>query len=140
MDLPWRYGLRNIFLGIKLFCFSRLKAEIFSICLKLNFMKPHKISTHSPYSDNCYFHFFYGLSDWVKTLWGLMKFFFKRILKVSAFYLEKQKSFIPKKMFFKPLSISKQKKSFVYWFNFLGRFWLDPAKKFWPIRFFWWNK
>jgi hypothetical protein len=26
-----------------------------------------------------------------------MKFFFKLILKVSAFYLEKQKSFIPKK-------------------------------------------
>ena len=35
------------------------------------------------------------------------------MLKVSAFYLEKQKSFIPKKILFRPLSISKQK-SFVY--------------------------
>jgi hypothetical protein len=26
-----------------------------------------------------------------------MKFFFKQILKISAFYLEKQKSFIPRK-------------------------------------------
>ena len=31
---------------------------------------------------------------------GFTKFFFKQILKVSAFYLEKQKSFIPKKNFF----------------------------------------
>ena len=31
------------------------------------------------------------------------------MLKVSAFYLEKQKSFIPKKISFKPLSISEQK-------------------------------
>ena len=38
-------------------------------------------------------------------------------LKVSAFYLKKQKSFIPKKKIFKPLSISKQK-SFVYRLNF----------------------
>ena len=38
-------------------------------------------------------------------------------LKVSAFYLKKQKSFIPKKKFFKPLSISKQK-SFVHYLNF----------------------
>ena len=29
-----------------------------------------------------------------------MKFNFKQMLKVSAFYLEKQKSFIPKKFFF----------------------------------------
>ena len=37
------YGLNHIFLGIKLFCFSRQKAETFSNCLK----KPHKISTQS---------------------------------------------------------------------------------------------
>ena len=28
--------------------------------------------------------------------------FFKQMLKVSAFYLEKQKSFNPKKIFFRP--------------------------------------
>ena len=31
-----------------------------------------------------------------KTFLGFTKFFFKHMLKVSAFYLEKQKSFIPK--------------------------------------------
>ena len=78
-------------------------------------MKPHKISTHS---DNCYLHFFYRLSDWVE----IFQFFFKQMLKISAFYLVKQKSFIPKKIGFRPLSISKQK-SFVYWPNFQRRLW-----------------
>ena len=55
LDLSWWYGLKSIFLGIKLFCFSRQIAETFSICLKLNFVKPHKISTHLAYSDNCYY-------------------------------------------------------------------------------------
>ena len=27
--------------------------------MKLNLLKPHKISTHFAYSDNCYYHFFY---------------------------------------------------------------------------------
>ena len=26
----------------------------------IHFVKPHKISTHSAHSDNCYFHFFTG--------------------------------------------------------------------------------
>ena len=63
------------------------------------------------------------LAECVKTLWGFTKFIFKQILKVSAFYLEKQKKKnIPKKIFFRPLSLSKQK-SFVYWPNFQWRFW-----------------
>ena len=56
-------------------------------------------------------------AEWVEILWGFTIFYFKQMLKVSAFYLEKQKSFIPKTKFFKPLSISKQK-NFVYWLNF----------------------
>ena len=32
-ELSWRLGTIHIFLGIKLFCLSRYKAEIFSICL-----------------------------------------------------------------------------------------------------------
>ena len=91
-------GLENSFLEIKLFCFSRYKAETFNICLKLSFMKPLKILTRSAYSDKFNFHFLYGLSDWVEILWGFTKFFYKQMLKVSAFYLEKQPSFIPKKI------------------------------------------
>ena len=44
-----------------------------------------------------YFHFLYLLSDRVEILWKLWKFFFKQKLKILAFYLDKQTSFIPKK-------------------------------------------
>ena len=36
------------------------------------------------------------LAKWVEILWGFTNLNFKLNLKVSAFYLEKQKSFIPK--------------------------------------------
>ena len=37
-------------------------------------------------------------AEWVEILWGSTKFYFKQMLKVSAFYLQKKKkSFIPKK-------------------------------------------
>ena len=71
-------------------------------------MKPYKISTPSAHSDNFYLNFFYWLSDWVEILWCFRKCFFKQMLKVSAFYIEKQKSFIPKRIRFYQ-SISKQK-------------------------------
>ena len=57
-------------------------------------------------------------------MWGFTKFYFQPFLNISAFYLEKQKSFIPKKKILKPLSISKQK-SFVYCLNFLEGFGLS---------------
>ena len=86
-------------------------------------MKPHKISTHLDYSDNCYFHVFYQLSDWVEILQGFTKFNFKLNLKVSAFYLEKQKSFIPKKNIFLAVVNIKTKKLCLLT-QFSGWFWL----------------
>ena len=79
------------FLGIKLFLFFKIESwNFFSICLKMNFVKPHKVSTHSANSDNGYLHFFFSwMSDWVEILWGFTKFIFKLILKISAFYLKK---------------------------------------------------
>ena len=63
--------------------------------------------------------FFLSVVWLIWNFWGFMKFFFKQMLKVSALYLEKQKSFIPKKRLFRPLSISKQR-SFS---NFQWKFW-----------------
>ena len=59
-------------------------------------MKPHKVSSYSAHLGNCYFQIFYKLSDWVEILWGSTKFL---MLKITGFYLVKQKSFIPKKKF-----------------------------------------
>ena len=36
-------------------------------------------------------------AEWVEILWGFQEILFQTDAKVSAFYLEKQKSFIPKK-------------------------------------------
>ena len=109
MDLYWRRGLKNIFFRNKTFLFFKIEIWNFQFLFQIEFGEPHKVSTHSAYSGNCYFHFFYRLSDSVDTLWGFTKFFFKPILKVSAFYFEKQKSFIPKKYFFWAV-VSKQAK------------------------------
>ena len=70
------YGLKNIFFRKKnFFVFKDRK-------LKLSY--------------NCY------ISDIVEILWGFTKFFSKQMLKISVFYLIKQKSFIPKKIWFRP--------------------------------------
>ena len=85
--------LKKPFFKNNTFLFFYIESSSFQHLIE--FCETFKISTHSAYSDNCYFHFFYGLSDWVEILWGFTKFVFKQILKVLAFYLEKQKSFIP---------------------------------------------
>ena len=66
--------------------------------------------------------FFYQLSDWVEILWGFTKFNFKLNLKVSAFYLERQKSFIPKKKFFLAV-VNIKTKNLCLLTQFSRRFW-----------------
>ena len=61
MDLSWhmqRLPPKKRLHRNKTFLFFKIEAETFSICLKQNFMRPHKILNHLAYSDNCYFHFF----------------------------------------------------------------------------------
>ena len=88
-------------------------------------MKSHKIPTHSTHSDNCNFHFFYWLSDWVEILWGCTTFYSNRLWKFQLFILKIKKVLFQKKKF-KPLSISKQK-SFDYWPDFQWRFCIYPS-------------
>ena len=45
------------------------------------------------------------LSEWAKILQVFMKFKIKQMLKISAFYLDKQKSFIPKKKWSVPCTM-----------------------------------
>ena len=88
-------------------------------------MKSHKSSTHSAHSDNFYFHVFYWLSDWVEIVWGFTRFFFKQMLVISAFYLEKQKKFYSlKKLSQEWTRFNIKTTSFAYWPNFQWRFWL----------------
>ena len=75
----------HIFFRNKTFLFFKIEAETFRFSLKFKFVKPHKISIHLAFLENCYFQLFYWLSDWVEILWGFTKFNFKLNLKVSAF-------------------------------------------------------
>ena len=101
---------KKIFFSNKTFLFFKIESWNFQVQLEIKIRETHKISTHLAYSDNCYFHFFYRLSDWVEILQGFTKFNFKLNLRVSAFYLEKQKSFIPKKNIFLAVVNIKTKK------------------------------
>ena len=117
MDLSRQYGFKIFFSGIKLLFFK---------IASWNFQHMWNLKNFNSFClfRQLLFSFFHQFSDWVENLRGLMKLSFKQILKVSAFYLEKQKSFIHKKSIFRLLPISKQN-SFVYWPNFQWRFWKE---------------
>ena len=51
--LSWPTAQLIFFLGVKLFCLSRQAAKNFKICLKKDFIKPHKISAHSDNLETC---------------------------------------------------------------------------------------
>ena len=120
--LFWYWQRLKHFFRDKTFLFFKIKGWNFQVQFEIEFHETsHNFNSFSLFRQLLFSFFFFGLSDWVETLWGFMKFFFKLILKVSAIYLQKQKSFIPKKMFFKPFSIPKQKR-LVYWRNFAEGF------------------
>ena len=73
------------------------------------------------------------LSDWVGILWRFMKFFFKQVLKNSAFYLEKQNSFITKKISQEWTGFDIKKTSLVHWPNFQWRLGKTFFLKMYPL-------
>ena len=56
-------------------------------------MNPHKISTYSAHSENCYFHFFYPLSDWVENFVRFHKILFQTDAETFSFLSDKTKKF-----------------------------------------------
>ena len=75
-------------------------------------MKPHKISTQSDNQEKKCKYQLPEWAEWVETLWGFTKFIFEQMLKISAFYLEKQKVlFFKKKHFLAVGVVSKHGKN-----------------------------
>ena len=96
LDVFRDYGLENILFRNNTFLFFKIENQNFQHLFEIEFCET---SQNFNSFRQSLFSFFYWLFDWVEILWGFMKFLFKQMLKVSAFYLEKQKSFIPKKIF-----------------------------------------
>ena len=116
--LFWYWLQLKFFFRDKTFLYFKLESWNFQHLFKNKFCKTSQ--NFNSFLQTILFPFF-PLVVWLSWNFVIKKFVFKQILTISAFYLVKQKSFIPKKMQFRPLSISKQK-SFVYWPNFQRRF------------------
>ena len=99
MDLSWRYGLKNIFFRNKTFLvFQDRKLKLSASVWKINFVKPHKVSTYSAHSDNFFLHF---LVVWLS--WNFVRFqeiHFQIDAKSFSFLSWKIRKFYSKKIFF----------------------------------------
>ena len=101
LDLSWWYGLKNIFFRNKTFLFFKIESWNFQVQFEIKIRETSQtFNSFSFFRQLLFSSFSYWLSDWAEILQGFMKFNFKMNLKVSAFYLEKQKSFTSKKNFF----------------------------------------
>ena len=94
----WMYlggtAKKIFFFRNKTFLFFKIESWNFQVQFEIKFRETSQNLNKFSLFRQLLFSFFYRMSDWVKILWGFTKFFFKQMLKISAFYLVKQKSFI----------------------------------------------
>ena len=96
-------------------------------------MKPHKISTHLAFSDNCYFHsFFIGCLIELKFCEVSRNSISNWTWKFQLSILKDKKVLFLKKNFLGPLSISKQK-NLCLLTQFSRRFWVEYVTNWWRI-------
>ena len=95
-------GLKNIIFRNKTFLFFKIESWNFQHLFETEFRETSQNfnSIRQPIEKMKITIVWISCMSW--NLWGSTKFYFKQILKVSAFYLEKQKSFIPKNNIFRP--------------------------------------
>ena len=98
LDLFWHVQRLRI---KKSFLFSKWNAETFSICLKLNFIKLYKISSHSAQLilTIVVFNFSIGCLIELKICEVSRNSFLNKCSKFQLSILKNKKSFIPKKYF-----------------------------------------
>ena len=129
LDVSWRYGLKNIFFRNKTFLFFKIESWNFQVQFEIKIRETSQnFNSFSLFRQLLFSSFFYRLSDWVEILQGFTKFNFKLNLKVSAFYLEKQKSFIPKKKIFLAI-VNIKTKNLCLLTQFSRRFWGESPFK-----------
>ena len=85
LDVSWRYSLKNIFFRSKTFLFFKIESWNFQNLLERAFRET---------SQN-----FNSIRQPIETM-KITIVWIKQMLKASAFYLEKRKSFNPKEIYF----------------------------------------
>ena len=127
LGLSRDYGLDLIFFRNIIFLFYKTECWNFQHQFEKEFCETSKNVKVFSWFRQFLFPFFYWLSDWDEILLAFTEFLFQTDAENFSFVSWKTKKVSSlKKIFFKPLSISKQK-SFVYWPNFQWKFWLP-----WP--------
>ena len=111
--------------------FFKIESWNFQQLFEKKIMKPYKIFNSFSSFRQFLFSIFL-LIVWLSWHWGFTKFIFKQMLKMSAFYLEKQKSFIPKKNELSQewTGFNIKTTSFVYWPNFQRWLWVHRGSFF----------
>ena len=95
--------LKKYFFRNKTFLFFKIESWTFQVQFEIKIRETSQnFNSLSLFRQLLFNFFFYPLYDWVETLWGFTILIFKQTLNIFAFYLEKQKSFIPKKIWSKP--------------------------------------
>ena len=83
------YSLNYIFLRNKTFLFFKIESWNFQHLFEKKIVEPHNVQLIQT--------FFFSILSIHRNWVCFTYFFFQQMLKVSAFYLEKQRSFIPKR-------------------------------------------
>ena len=91
------YGLDHFFFRNKTFLFFKIESWNFKHLFEKEFRETSQNFNSIRQPIEKLEIKFYWMS-WMSWSWGFTKLSFKQMLKVSAFYLEKQKSFVPKKI------------------------------------------
>ena len=119
------YSLKDILFRNKTFLFFKIEGWNFQHVFEMVIRETSQNFNSFSSFRQLLFSFFYRLSDWVEILWNS---FSSRCWKFKFSILKNKKVLFLRKIFFRLLSISKQK-SFVYWPNFQWRFWF--RKEIW---------
>ena len=128
MDVPWRYGLKNIFFRNKTFLFFKIESWNFQVQFEIKIRETSQnFNSFSLFRQLLFSSFFISCLielKFCKVSWNSIS---NWTWKFQLSILKNKKVLLLKKIFFKPLSISKQK-SFVYWLNFPEGFGINLFK------------
>ena len=126
MDVSWQYGPKKFFLRMKTFLFFKLESWNFQVQFEIKIRETSQnFHSFSLFRQLLFSSFFISCLIELKFCKVSRNSISNWTWKFQLSILKNKKVLFLKKIFFKPLSISKQK-IFVYWPNLQWGFWSIP--------------